>query len=425
MNIHEYSCPSCGAELTFSPTTQRLECGFCGSSFAPEELKKPADKGGVNYPNNAQNTHSHSNAGSASHAGNTQIGQYQCPSCGAAVVTGDNVTAATRCYYCHAPVVLADRLSGEFRPDGVLPFLVEHTAAAEALQAHVAKRWFVPRSFKMIEAGDVQGVYIPFWVTDCEVRGSVNYLCEIVRHHKRGKHTYTTVKRYEEIRGGSVQFSNVQADASEMADDALMDTLEPFDLEQSKPYDMSYLSGYSAQRYDVGKDETAGRINERVVNSTIDKFKEDTNGFGYSSVKVRDKQLNTQFSAWRMMLLPVWFLKCKYGNEMYTFAQNGQSGKLVGKLPIVWWKVILMSVILAILVAAVTFLPAFLYMMNSAEVDSGVVNALALTGIIGCIVAFSSPAATVQMRYNVRRETTANNYVRDVNITQKSRRFLG
>jgi DNA-directed RNA polymerase subunit RPC12/RpoP len=408
MNIHEYHCPSCGAELTFSATTQHLECGFCGSSFTPEEL---AD---------AVNENAAANAGNA--AGTSGVNQYQCPSCGAAVVTGDNVTAATRCYYCHAPVVLADRLTGEFKPNGVLPFLVEHTAAVAALQKHVAKRWFVPKSFKQIQAEDVQGVYIPFWVTDCDVSGRVVYHCRLVRTHRRGKQTYTTTKIYEEVRGGDVQFVNVQADASTMADDALMDSLEPFDLGQVKQFDMSYLSGYSAQRYDVGKEQIAGRINERVFNTTMDTFKNDVNG--YSSVSVLNHQLNTHFNDWRMLLLPVWILKCKYGNEMLTFAQNGQSGKLVGKLPIVWWKVILMSVILVMLISAVTLLPAFIHMISSPVVDSDLVNGLGLTGIISCVIAASAPSATVKQRYNIRRETKAKDYVKAVNITQRNKRLI-
>ena len=33
-------------------------------------------------------------------------------------------------------------------------------------------------------------------------------------------------------------------------------------------------------------------------------------------------------------LMPVWILNTKYQDKMYTFAMNGQTGKLVGSLPI-------------------------------------------------------------------------------------------
>ena len=46
---------------------------------------------------------------------------YNCPSCGAEIVT-DATTAATFCYYCHNPVVLGKRLEGKYLPNKVIPF---------------------------------------------------------------------------------------------------------------------------------------------------------------------------------------------------------------------------------------------------------------------------------------------------------------
>ena len=33
-------------------------------------------------------------------------------------------------------------------------------------------------------------------------------------------------------------------------------------------------------------------------------------------------------------MLPVWLLSKKYKDKIYTFAMNGQTGKIVGELPI-------------------------------------------------------------------------------------------
>ena len=59
----------------------------------------------------------------------------------------DDTTAATRCYYCHNPVVLTDRLSGEFHPDGVVPFTVSRDEALAAFRKFIGKRKFVDRRF--------------------------------------------------------------------------------------------------------------------------------------------------------------------------------------------------------------------------------------------------------------------------------------
>ena len=55
---------------------------------------------------------------------------YNCPSCGAQVVTTAS-TAATTCFYCQNPVVLGGRLSGEFKPDRVIPFKLSKQKAID------------------------------------------------------------------------------------------------------------------------------------------------------------------------------------------------------------------------------------------------------------------------------------------------------
>ena len=44
------------------------------------------------------------------------------------------------------------------------------------------------------------------------------------------------------------------------------------------------------------------------------------------------------------ILLPVWILNTKYKDKIYTFAMNGQTGKIIGNLPINILKFILISI---------------------------------------------------------------------------------
>ena len=39
MESVEYKCPNCSADLKFNPTTQKLDCEYCLSSFTVEEVK--------------------------------------------------------------------------------------------------------------------------------------------------------------------------------------------------------------------------------------------------------------------------------------------------------------------------------------------------------------------------------------------------
>ena len=97
---------------------------------------------------------------------------YSCPSCGAEIMTAES-TAATECYYCGNPVVLGSRLSGEFKPDSVIPFALTKDMAVDAFMKMCGKKKFLPAGFankKQFEK--MQGVYFPYWYVDEKMQSS-------------------------------------------------------------------------------------------------------------------------------------------------------------------------------------------------------------------------------------------------------------
>ena len=48
------------------------------------------------------------------------------------------------------------------------------------------------------------------------------------------------------------------------------------------------------------------------------------------------------------IMLPVWMVNIKYNNKIYTFAMNGQTGKMVGNIPIGVKETIIWSLIIFI-----------------------------------------------------------------------------
>lgn len=132
--VISFKCPSCGGYLVFDPVKQRFQCPYCGGSFAENELKEQSE----------QRQQAAEQARSAEP--NSELRSYHCQMCGAEIVT-DTTTAATRCYYCHSPVVLNDRLTDEFRPDGVIPFKLDKKAAEAEFKSFISKKRFVQPDF--------------------------------------------------------------------------------------------------------------------------------------------------------------------------------------------------------------------------------------------------------------------------------------
>ena len=58
----------------------------------------------------------------------------------------------------------------------------------------------------------------------------------------------------------------------------------------------------------------------------------------------RDTNIDENVSKSDYVLLPVYMLNIKYKDKMHMFAMNGQTGKMVGNVPISWLKLIIWSI---------------------------------------------------------------------------------
>lgn len=121
-------------------------------------------------------------------------------------------------------------------------------------------------------------------------------------------------------------------DGSEKMDDALMESIEPYDYSQVVDFDMAYLTGYLADKYDIPSEKGEDRIRERVNESMNDALQNSLQG--YHSVIPANRQLHIANNKAKYVLMPVWILNTNYNGKIYTFAMNGQTGKMVGTFPV-------------------------------------------------------------------------------------------
>ena len=111
-----------------------------------------------------------------------------------------------------------------------------------------------------------------------------------------------------------------------------MDKLEPYHYNHLKDFNMPYLAGYIAEKYDFTDEEMLPRIKERV-GAYVDNYISSTIG-GYSSVMYHRKDINIRKKHADYTLLPVWMVCYDYRQSEHIFAMNGQTGKIVGKPPL-------------------------------------------------------------------------------------------
>ena len=344
MDASQYKCPNCDAELIFDPATQQLNCEFCRSMFTMDKIKEVyADV----KPESAEETEqkeefeSHTNL-------------YQCKNCGAEIMAEDDTTA-TFCYYCHSPVILSGRLNGDFKPSKIIGFHIEREQAEKLFKDWCEKKKFIPADFKSTQQLEkMTGLYVPFWVTDCDVNADYQALGKKVRSWSSGSYRYTETKEYMVIRKAKIKAEGVPADGESKIEDLLMESIEPFDYTALKPFDMSYFSGFFADKYDVDKAAVFPRIKDRVNQASRNVINQSV--IGYSSTVVQHQRYDIERTKWQYIMLPVWFMTYRYNDKIYEFAINGQTGKLAGTPPLDKAKLAVTSALFGLGAAVIAFL---------------------------------------------------------------------
>ena len=323
------TCPACNAEVSFEPGDEEATCPSCGAEFEVEALLAlAARKAEAKQDVMTWDTQ----AGSTWDEGETDgLRVYSCKTCGGEIVA-DETTGATHCPYCGNPVVLSGHFAGALKPDLVIPFQVDKKAAIAALNNHYKGKLLLPKVFKdQNHIEEVKGLYVPVWRFDADADADIHYRASRTRSWSDSEYRYTETSYYSVYRCGGIGFENVPVDGSTKMEDALMESIEPYDITGAVPFKSAYLPGYLADKYDVDAQASIARANERIKRSTEEAFRSTVHG--YTSVTTVDSAVNLQNGKARYALYPVWILNTDWNGQKFTFGINGQTGKVAGDLP--------------------------------------------------------------------------------------------
>lgn len=326
-NIKEQKCPSCASAMRFDPDKGLLVCDYCGTTVNVEEEKAKADKGVEIGGFDFASLNKMALADSPE-----KLPIYVCVSCGSEVIADPQQFALT-CPYCGNNIVLTDKVSGNMRPNKVVPFKINSKELPQAVQTYYKDKRLLPRKFfSESKMGKVTGIYVPFWVFNGKVDGEVSYTGKRTRSRRKGDYIIHETKYYDVKRSVSVGFDDLPVDASNKIGDDLMDSIEPFDMSEAVDFNTAYLAGFTADRFDVESEEISGRAMRRMLNTTMSVVKKDVES-NYASAELESKSLAAEVDV-KYTLLPVYLFDVSHHKIKYSFAVNGQTGKVVGRLPI-------------------------------------------------------------------------------------------
>ncbi|MCR5687969.1 MAG: hydrogenase maturation nickel metallochaperone HypA [Lachnospiraceae bacterium] len=332
-NVNEISCPACGAPMKFDAASGKMLCEWCGTTMDIEpksEETSDAPKTSDSEKEVLEGFDFASLGDQAQDPDAEDVPIYHCKSCGAELIAPPEQMSMS-CPYCGSNVVLTQKVSGKLRPDGLIPFKIDAKSLPDHMKKYYRDKVLLPRKFfSESTMGKITGVYVPFWVFSGNISGSLSYRGEKVSSSREGDYIVTTTSEYDAERDVSMNFENVPVDASGKIKDELMDSIEPFDMSSVVDFDMRYLAGFVADRFDEAGDSIADRAKKRMFQTAESAVQSRISG--YTSVRKQGGHLTADIKA-RYLLFPVYRFKIRFDKKKYEFAVNGQTGKVVGTLP--------------------------------------------------------------------------------------------
>ncbi len=316
-----YKCPSCGNFLHYDPETKKLKCDYCDTT---EELTPVGSAVEKPYSQSAEERFVPWRG----------VKSIRCRSCGAVTLLSEYETSV-KCPFCNASnIVETDEIPG-LCPNGILPFAVskeqEHTYFMKWLKSKYLAPYKLKKEAKKQES---KGIYIPVFTFDSRCDGV--YTIRYGEHYTvtvgTGKNRRTETRTRWYIDNGTITnlFNDVQIEASKSIKQNNLHKLGGFDTGNSLVYHNQFISGYTAERYDKGLNESWANavelMNEQIKQMIISRYHADV-------IDYVNMNNNYSSTTYKYVLVPIWVFNYTYHKKTYGCIGNGRTGRIIGKYP--------------------------------------------------------------------------------------------
>jgi len=353
-------CARCGStEISLNVASGNLRCGFCRFEWTAENALEAFDLNG----DIGKLSGIVVGSGSSDIIPSVEeVLTFKCSACGAEVVIDTNNSTQARCHWCRNTLSMNQQVDNGAVPDMILPFTIEKASAVERIAKFVGKRKFFahPEFKREFNPNNVMGVYLPYMVVDINAHG---------RFTGQGEHqtrSYTVkvgdkdqrrydADRYNVMREFDIHVNDLTVESSSDRLDQdtsknsnnIINTIMPFDIENSVRYDSNYLSGFTSERRDSNLDQLTPIAHTQAADVTRHRVN-DTLKFYDRGVRWDSEEVDVRGQRWVSAYLPVWlysYQQKKSGGKtfLHYVAVNGRTGETMGSVPVHQGKLLLVS----------------------------------------------------------------------------------
>lgn len=353
-------CERCGAtEISLNVATGFLRCGFCRHEWQAENALEAFNLNG----DIGQLVGTVVGSGSGDIKPSTEeVLTFKCSACGAEVVIDTATSTQARCHWCRNTLSMNQQIENGAVPDMILPFKMTKEDAIAKISRFVNKRKFFahPRFKSEFNAENVMGVYLPYMVVDINAHATL---------HGQGEHqtrSYTVKSGDKERRVYDADVYHVMRDFDIHVNDLtvessterldqdtskntnnIINSIMPFDVENSVRYDSNYLAGFTSERRDSNLDQLSPIAHTQAEDITRHRVN-DTLKFYDRGVRWESQQVNVKGQRWVSAYLPVWLYSYQQRKSngktfLHYVAVNARTGETMGSVPVNQGKLLLIS----------------------------------------------------------------------------------
>lgn len=336
-------CTSCGSNMVFDPATQMLLCEHCGSTLSFEKNREVEEI-------------AIEKAFDATEVWN-ETAVLRCENCGAQI-TVDRENVSLECPYCGTAHVRETEEIPGVKPGSVYPFVITKDEAVARSKKWAKSKLFAPRKFKNeLDEKHLRGVYQPCFTFDSKTTssysGRLGKRCTRMVRTRNGVRTETYIKWYNVNGTFSQAFDDVTVSASSKIPQSKLRKLMPFDSNTICVYEKKYLAGFYANHYDKDIRQSWKDAKSQMDSQIRDSIRKKHN---CDVVDYLNVSTNHSSVTYKYVLLPLYLLCYRYKKKNYEVTVNGNTGRVVGKSPVSFWRVLTAVVIGACVLTGLFFL---------------------------------------------------------------------
>lgn len=254
---------------------------------------------------------------------------FGCTGCGASMAY-DAHHQALRCPFCGRAALRPQPERRVLRAEGGIPFRIDRQAAEDQLRQFLGSSFWHPGDLaSAAKIHQVSPVYVPYWVFSATADVFYCGDSSATPPGARGDWVPVTGKRRQ-------RYSGVLIGGSSVLTPVETQELSPFSLAEQQSIDALAPGDAAVEDFRVSR-----KFARPLARAAIEQLERHAAAAEIPG-RSRNVKVNVLLSnmVGRPLLLPVWIMAYHYRDETYRVLINGQSGKLTGRAPWSYWKLI-------------------------------------------------------------------------------------